>query len=136
MSTSIPLFVNGEGMRGGSVHHTIAAHPFLGHVSTAPRYRFFSVGDRFPAMWLVDQDGVAVPGELYDVPLTTIRDQFIPAEPAELELGVIELADGESALAVVLRREVLGTPELVDISDRGGWRAYRSAEDADNISGT
>ena len=56
------------------------------------------------------RSGVSVPGELYDVPLTTIRDQFIPAEPAELELGVIELADGESALAVVLRREVLGTP--------------------------
>ena len=130
VTTSVPLFVNGEGMRGGSVHHTIAAHPFLGYVSTAPKYRFFSVGDRFPAMWLVDQDGVSVPGELYDVPLTTIRDQFIPAEPAELELGVIELGDGASALAVVLRREVLGAPELVDISDRGGWRAYRSQERA------
>jgi hypothetical protein len=127
-STSVPLFVNGEGMRGGSLHHTIAAHPFLGHVRTAPKYRFFSVGDRFPAMWLVNQDGVSVPGELYHVPLTTIRDQFIPAEPAELELGVIELIDGGSALAVVLRPEVLGSPELVDISDRGGWRAYRSPE--------
>ena len=129
VSNSVPLFVNGEGMRGGSVHHTIAAHPFLGHVHTAPRYRFFSVGDRFPALWLVDKGGVSVPGELYDVPLTTIRDQFIPAEPEELELGVIELADGESALAVVLRREVLDSPELVDISDRGGWREYRSQSD-------
>ena len=93
---------------------------------TAPRYRFFSVGNRFPALWLVDTGGVSVPGELYDVPLTTIRDQFIPAEPEELELGVIELADGESALAVVLRRDVLDSPDLVDISDRGGWRDYRS----------
>ena len=126
--TSVPLFVNGEGMRGGSVHHTIAAHPFLGQVNTAPKYRFFSVGDRFPALWRVDQGGVCVPGELYDVPLTTIRDQFIPAEPPELELGVIELADGESALAVVLRAQVLGTPDLVDISDRGGWHAHRSRE--------
>jgi len=115
-------------MRGGSVHHTIAAHPFLGHVHTAAKYRFFSVGDRFPALWLVDKGGVSVPGELYDVPLTTIRDQFIPAEPAELELGVVELADGESALAVVLRREVLDSPDLVDISDLGGWRQYRSRE--------
>ena len=71
---------------------------------------------------------MSVPGELYDVPLTTIRDQFIPAEPPELELGVIELADGESALAVVLRAEGPGRPDLVDISDRGGWRAYRSRE--------
>ena len=71
-------------------------------------------------MWLVDQRGVCVPGELYDVPLTTIRDQFIPAEPAELELGVIELADGESALAVLLRWDVLGTTDLKDIADRVG----------------
>lgn len=128
MSSNVPLFVNGDGMRGGAVHHTISGHPFLGLVSTAPKYRFFSVGDRFPALWPVSDGGVSVPGELYDVPLTTIRDQFIPAEPAELELGVVELADGESALAVVLRREILGSPELVDISDRGGWRDYRSRE--------
>jgi gamma-glutamylcyclotransferase (GGCT)/AIG2-like uncharacterized protein YtfP len=124
--TSIPLFVNGEGMHGGAVHHTIEAHPFLGLARTAPKYRFFSVGDRFPALWPVDKHGVSVPGELYDVPLATIRDQFIPAEPAELELGVVELENGEPALAVVLRREVLNTPALIDISDRGGWRGYLS----------
>ena len=130
MSSSIPLFVNGEGMRGGAVHHTIAEHPFIGYVHTAPKYRFFSVGDRFPALRPVEKGGVSVPGELYRVPLTTIRDQFIPAEPPELELSVIELADGESALAVVLRRVILGAADIVDISDHGGWRAYRSQENA------
>ena len=126
MTVSVPLFVNGEGMRGGSVHASIAGHPFLGAATTAPRYRFWSVGDRFPALEPVDGGGVPVPGELYDVPLTVIRDAFIPAEPPELELSVIELADGSAALAVVLRREVLGSPELVDISGAGGWRAYRA----------
>ncbi len=128
VTTSVPLFVNGGGMRGGPIHHTIAEHPFLGEWWTAPKYRFYSIGDRFPALWLVGDGGVAVPGELYDVPLTVIRDQFIPAEPAELELGVIELADGGAALAVVLRREMLGSPDLVDISARGGWREYRSLQ--------
>jgi hypothetical protein len=123
---TVPLFVNGEGMRGGSVHPSIAGHRFLGEVTTAPRYRFYSVGDRFPALWPVEEGGVAVPGELYDVPLTVIRDAFIPAEPPELELSVIELDDGAAALAVVLRPDVLGSPELVDISDAGGWRAHRA----------
>ncbi|SDN89922.1 glycerate kinase [Klenkia soli] len=126
MST-IPLFVNGEGMRGGSVHPSIAGHPFLGEAATAPRYRFYSVGDRFPALWPVEEGGVGVPGELYDVPLTVIRDAFIPAEPPELELSVIELADGSAALAVVLREAELGSPELVDISAAGGWREHRGA---------
>jgi gamma-glutamylcyclotransferase (GGCT)/AIG2-like uncharacterized protein YtfP len=123
--TNVPLFVNGEGMRGGSVHHSIADHAFLGAASTAPIYRFYSVGDRFPALWPVAEGGVSVVGELYDVPLDTLRERFIPAEPEELELSVIQLADGSSAVAVMLRREYLGSPELTDISDRGGWRAYR-----------
>ena len=96
---TVPLFVNGEGMRGGSVHRSIAGHPFLGEATTAPRYRFFSVADRFPALWPVAEGGVPVPGEVYDVPLEVIRDAFIPAEPPELELSVIELSDGSAALA-------------------------------------
>jgi hypothetical protein len=126
MTDTVPLFVNGEGMRGGSVHASIAGHPFLGEATTAARYRFYSVGDRFPALWPVEDGGVPVPGELYAVPLPVIRDAFIPAEPPELELSVIELADGSAALAVVLRREVLGSPELADISAAGGWRAHRA----------
>ena len=123
---TVPLFVNGEGMRGGSVHPSIAGHRFLGDVTTAPRYRFYSVEDRFPAMVAVAEGGVAVPGELFDVPLEVVRDSFMAVEPPELELGVIELADGSAALAVVLRPDVhaRGTG-LVDISDAGGWRAYR-----------
>lgn len=129
-ATAVPLFVNGDGMRGGSVHPTIAGHPFLGAATTAARYRFFSVGDRFPALWPVAEGGVAVPGELYEVPLTVIRDAFIPAEPPELELSVIELSDGSAALAVVLRPGELGSPALVDISDAGGWRAHRAGAGA------
>jgi hypothetical protein len=32
----VPLFLNGEGMRGGRVHPSIAHHRFLGETSTAP----------------------------------------------------------------------------------------------------
>ena len=32
--TNVPLFVNGEGMRGGKVHHSIEGLPFLGEAST------------------------------------------------------------------------------------------------------
>ena len=124
--TSVPLFVNGDGMRGGSVHPTIAEHPFLGEARTAPIYRFYSVGDRFPALWPVPDGGVSVVGELYDVPLDTLRERFIPAEPEELELSIIQLADGSSAVAVVLRRDYLDSPGLTDISELADWRAYRA----------
>ena len=71
-----------------------------------------------------------VPGELYDVPLEVIRDEFIPAEPDELEPGVVSLDNGEAALAVFLRKEARDMHGLVDISDAGGWRAYRQSGQA------
>jgi hypothetical protein len=126
--TTVPLFVNGGGMRGGEVHYSIEGLPFLGEARTAPRYRFFSVRDEFPGLWPVDEGGVSIAGELYDVPLDVIRDRFIPAEPPELELGVVELDDGSSALVVVVRANVYASGEgLKDISEYGGWRAYRAA---------
>jgi hypothetical protein len=126
--TTVPLFVNGEGMSGGAVHHSIAGLPFLGTARTAPRYRFFSVRDEFPALWPVAEGGVSVEGELYDVPLDVIRDRFIPAEPPELELGVVELDDGGAALVVLLREAAYRAGDgLSDISEHGGWRAYRAA---------
>jgi hypothetical protein len=126
--TTVPLFVNGGGMRGGEVHYSIEGLPFLGEARTAPRYRFFSVRDEFPGLWPVDEGGVSIAGELYDVPLDVIRDRFIPAEPPELELGVVELDDGSSALVVVVRANVYASGEgLKDISEYGGWRAYRAS---------
>jgi hypothetical protein len=122
---TVPLFLNGEGMRGGRVHPSVAQYPFLGEARTAPCYRFYVYEDRFPALWPVADGGVSVPGELIELPLEAVRDEFMPVEPSELELGVIELADGSASLAVVLRPDVhaRGTG-LVDISDYGGWRAY------------
>lgn len=124
------LFVNGEGMRGGSVHHTIADHPFLGEVRTAPRYRLWSVRDEFPAMAVAPPgEGASVPGELDDVPLSTLLHRFLPSEPAELELTVVELADGRAALAVALRDTEQGRHR--DITAHGGWRAYRRTRAGD-----
>lgn len=46
------LFCNGGAMRGGSLHHNVSSHPFVGTVRTTPNYRFFSVRDEFPALLL------------------------------------------------------------------------------------
>lgn len=157
------MFLNGGAMRGGPLHHLLRGAPFAGTVRTAARYRFYSVGDRFPMLaehdpkitGLSDEDGsaeraegstdgaaecsvgVSVVGELYDVPWDVLRESLLPAEPAELELGVIELADGSGALAMLRRRaytepdpkperepEHEAEAELRDISEYADWRAY------------
>lgn len=122
------LFVNGEGMRDGAVHHNIADHPFVGVVRTADRYRFWSVRDEFPGVSPAGPgEGASIAGELYDVPLATLRERFLPDEPAELELGVIELSDGSSVLSMVMRPEEVASGGHTEITRYGGWHAYRNA---------
>jgi hypothetical protein len=57
-----------------------------------------------------------------------LRDRLLPAEPPELELGIIELADGTGSLAMRVRAEALQAPGVSDISDRGGWLRYTGQE--------
>lgn len=123
------LFCSGDAMRGGRLHHNVSSHRFLGEVRTAPHYRMFSVRDEFPALLAEPDCGVPLAGEIYDVPLSALRTDFLPDEPPELELTVIELDDGRDALVVGLRPGVLErqATELTDITEHGGWRAYRAS---------
>ena len=157
------MFLNGGAMRGGPLHHLLAGARFVGVARTAPRYRFFSVGDRFPALAEItgpsavsvgdtaaksaagtddadpsaatgpaasantgpEANGVSVTGELYDVPWEVLRESLLPAEPAELELGVIELEDGSGCLSMVRRRSYREPAGLYrDISEHADWRSY------------
>lgn len=120
------LFCNGGAMRGGNLHHNVSAHTFLGTVRTAPKYRFFSVRDEFPALLLAEAGGASIEGELYDVPIGDIRTDLLPPEETEeLELTVTELSDDRSVLAVGLRPGLLGSraDELTEITDHGAGDA-------------
>jgi gamma-glutamylcyclotransferase (GGCT)/AIG2-like uncharacterized protein YtfP len=116
------LFLNGGGMRGGPLHDQLRGAPFVRAARSAAKYRYYAVGGRFPAMAAGGRSSVV--GEVYDVPLAVLRDHLLPAEPPELELGVIELDDGTACLATVLRAEFTGAAALTDISDIGDWRTY------------
>jgi gamma-glutamylcyclotransferase (GGCT)/AIG2-like uncharacterized protein YtfP len=135
---TVRLFVNGQGMSGGALNGPLQSQTFLGAASTAPRYRFFSVRDEFPALLPAgggpqvegarvegaQAEGAQVEGELYEVDLAVLRDVFLPREPAELELAIIEMADGSGAFAVRLRPGLEGMPGLTEITQLGSWRRY------------
>jgi gamma-glutamylcyclotransferase (GGCT)/AIG2-like uncharacterized protein YtfP len=118
------MFLNGGGMSGGPLHHNLQGTPMLRTARSAPKYRFFSVGDQFPAMHQVAEGGGSVVGEVYDLPLEILRDHLYPSEPKELELGLIELEDGTACLATVLRTKFDDHGELTDITEHGDWLAY------------
>ena len=120
----VTMFVNGQAMSGGTLNDALHRARLIGKVDTAPKYRFYSVRDEFPGLHPVESDGVVVPGELYAVDYDVLRDELLPREPSELELGVIELADGSGSLSMRMRDSALTAPGVTDISDRGGWVAY------------
>jgi hypothetical protein len=120
------MFLNGDAMRGGPLHHLLDGAPLVAETTTAPRYRLYSVADRFPALLAVAHGGARIAGEVYDVTLDVLRDRLLPAEPPELELGVIELAEGTASLSMVLRRPPVSFPQLSDITACGGWAVYRA----------
>ncbi|WP_328391912.1 allophanate hydrolase-related protein [Nocardia sp. NBC_00416] len=127
MSDDIVLmFVNGQAMRGGSLNDALAGARYLGAVRTAPRYRFFSFDDVFPGLARVSEGGWAVPGEIYAVSYADLRENLLPREPAELELSVIELADGRGSLSMVCRRIPGPGDPASEITVPGGWREHRS----------
>jgi gamma-glutamylcyclotransferase (GGCT)/AIG2-like uncharacterized protein YtfP len=119
------MFLNGTAMIGGADHHLVGDADLIAAIATAPRYRFWSVDDRYPALELVGEDGGgAVLGEVYEISYEQLRDVLLPGEPDGLELGMVELADGSGAFAMVLRRPAPDV-ELTDITEHGSWRAYR-----------
>ena len=140
----VRMFLTGDGMRGGPLHRHIEGAEFLGERRTLPRYRFYSIRDQFPALYPVGEGGHAILGELYEVPMARLHG-LLAREPPELELSIVELAAGDPAgsspapdgaapgepgggelsFGMILRRREDTRGRHADISDRGGWRAYR-----------
>ena len=119
------LFVNGTLMRGLALHANLAGARFLGEISTAPRYRLYSIDDRHPGMFEVADGGVAVAGELYQVP-PAVWQRVESGEPPGLYRGRVELADGRVVDGILYPRALAERGQR-DISAFGGWRAYLAA---------
>jgi Allophanate hydrolase C-terminal domain len=120
------MFLNGTAMAGQKDFATHNGSAFLGPARTTARYRFFVVRDEFPGLLAVEQDGRVIEGELYDIPEGILRSRLLPAEPAELELGTVELIGGESVYGMCLVPSRLdASTKVVDISELGGFRAYQ-----------
>jgi hypothetical protein len=121
------MFLNGTAMSGQPHHAAITGAVFLGAARTAPHYRFFAVRDEFPGLFPVPDGGVSILGELYELTEEMLYRSLMPSEPAELELGAVELDTGEIVNAMHLRPERLDPADrVVDIADFGGFRAYQA----------
>lgn len=127
------LFVNGTLMRGLALHANLDGAEFLGEARTVPCYRVYSIGDVHPGMFEVEEDGVAVAGEVYRMP-ENVWHRVEAGEPPDLYRGTVRLDDGREVYGILYPRE-LAEGRHRDISEYGGWRAYLAAGAAGKPTG-
>ena len=118
------MFLNGQAMQGGPLHHHLHGAPLIARTTTAPGYRFFSIRDTCPGLLPDPNAHTVIEGEVYEVPEEVLRDELLPTEPAELEFGIIKLADGTASFSMILRRGELERGVHREITQYGGWRNY------------
>ena len=130
---STELFVNGTLMRGLKLHPNLDGATFLGAFRTAPRYRIFSIGDVHPGMFEVGEGetGIAVPGELYDMP-EEVWARVEAGEPPGLYRGPVELEDGRVVPGILFPRAM--TAGQREITSFGGWREFWAAREAEEAA--
>lgn len=124
MSDTVRFFICGSVLRGQPDHHLVDGARFLGEMRTAPLYRMHSVEDRHPAVFEVPDGGVALLGELYELSRDRYR-ALLAQEPPDLYEERVVLADGSHARAMLFPRRLVEQRSHPDISQFGGWAAYK-----------
>ena len=124
MNPPIRFFICGSALRGQPDHGNLNGAQFAGEARTAPCYRIHSVNDEHPAVYRVDEDGVSISGELYE--LTAAQHMaLLQAEPPDLYEDAVMLDDGSFAQAMIYPRALVEERGHPDISRYGGWAAYK-----------
>lgn len=122
------FFICGSALRGQPDHSNLKGATFVSEAKTKPLYRLHAIKDGWhPGIYLAQGNGIAIPGEIYEM----TREQYdylIANEPPDMYEAPIELDSGETVSAMLYPEAMsLAWP---DISDLGGWAAYKAATQA------
>jgi gamma-glutamylaminecyclotransferase len=120
-----PFFICGSALRGQPDHGILGDARFLGDARTAPKYRMVSVNGSHPGIYETASGGVSIAGELYELTDAQYRN-LIAAEPPDLYEAPVELLDGSKVSAMLYPFELIELRGFHDISEFGGWRAFRT----------
>jgi gamma-glutamylaminecyclotransferase len=120
------FFICGSALSGQPHHGNLGDARFLGEAHTAPRYRLHSVRDQHPGIYEIKDGGISIVGELYEF-TPEQHANMLAGEPPDLYEAPIVLDDGSTASAMIYPRELIEERGFKDISEYGGWAAYKAA---------
>ena len=125
----IEIAVVGAHLAGEPLNHQLtgAGARLLREIATRPIYKLYALPGgppSRPGLIKVGEGGSAIAVEVWDMPAEKLGP-FIAGVPAPLSIGRVELADGSTPLGFLC--ESAGLNGATEISEFGGWRAYRKA---------
>lgn len=123
----VVVFICGSALRGQPDHGNLQDAEFIGATSTTPDYRLHSVKDGYhPGIFRVGSDGISIPGELYK--LTAEQYVYLEStEPPDMYPAEVTLSDGSTAIAMLYPETLIAKHQWPDISEYGGWAAYKKS---------
>lgn len=121
------VFICGSALRGQPDHGNLQAATFIRAAQTQPLYRMHSAHDGWhPAIYQVAEGGISIPGEVYE--LTQAQyDHLISTEPPDMYPADVILENGDVVTAILYPRDLVEKYNWLDISNLGGWAAYKAS---------
>ncbi|MGD1861139.1 MAG: gamma-glutamylcyclotransferase [Leptolyngbyaceae cyanobacterium] len=124
------VFICGSALRGQPDHGNLQGATFVKETQTAPKYRLHAVKDGWhPGIYETAADGIAIPGELYQMSVEQY-DHLVSTEPPNMYPAEVTLQDGGTAIAMLYPQQLIAEQGWPDISDIGGWAAYKAQQQA------
>lgn len=121
------VFICGSALRGQPDHQNLQSAEFIRPAKTRPIYRLHAAENGWhPAIYQVTEGGIAIPGEVYELTLEQY-EYLLANEPPHMYPGDVVLEDGEVLTAMLYPRELVEKYGWADISEYGGWAAYKAA---------
>lgn len=123
------VFICGSALRGQPDHGNLGEAKFIRETKTRPLYRLHAAGNGWhPAIYEVAEGGISIPGEVYELTLEQFAN-LAATEPPNMYPSDVVLEDGEVLTAFLYPRELVEKYNWIDISDYGGWAAYKANAD-------
>ncbi len=120
------FFICGSALRGQPDHQNLKGATLVTEAKTQAKYRLHAIKDGWhPGIFEVESGGTSIPGEVYE--MTEEQYNYLIAnEPPDMYESPVVLEDG-SSVSAMLYPEAL-CKDWPDISDLGGWAAYKAAQ--------
>lgn len=126
-SNTKQVFICGSALRGQPDHQNLQSAKFIKTSKTLPQYRLHAAENGWhPAIYAVETGGIAIPGEIYEM-TNEQYEYLLDNEPPHMYPDKVNLERGDTAIAMLYPRELVEKHDWLDISDFGGWAAYKSA---------